>query len=177
MGIRGIFSSTSFKCKRLTLSEGIFCARLPPNHLILSDQLRFRQATPSELVTPPGPGGRYRQRSRKKEILRLPSPVACIKERSPALKGMAPPHRPRGRASIEVYSSKLAPTMGPTTRLSDRGQTLSHQHNPSSYNVPDAATLSSYIRSNISRMNADSNPGFEPPQPLSSNAQKEQMTE
>eukprot|EP00983_Pelagomonas_calceolata_P031777 997271-Pelagomonas_calceolata.AAC.1 len=67
--------------------------------------------------------------------------------------------------------------MGPTTRLSDRGQTLSHQHNPSSYNVPDAATLSSYIRSNISRMNADSNPGFEPPQPLSSNAQKEQMTE
>eukprot|EP00983_Pelagomonas_calceolata_P052070 1142675-Pelagomonas_calceolata.AAC.3 len=36
------------------------------------------------------------------------------------LKGRAPPLRPRGRASTEVYSSKLAPTMGPTTRLSGR---------------------------------------------------------
>eukprot|EP00983_Pelagomonas_calceolata_P130489 1161688-Pelagomonas_calceolata.AAC.5 len=34
------------------------------------------------------------------------------------LKGRAPPHRPRGRASTEVYSSKLAPTMGLTTRRS-----------------------------------------------------------
>eukprot|EP00983_Pelagomonas_calceolata_P121880 1160846-Pelagomonas_calceolata.AAC.2 len=58
--------------------------------------------------------------TRKKERLRLPSPAACIKERSPVLKGRAPPHRPRERASTEVYSSKLAPTMGPTTRLSGR---------------------------------------------------------
>eukprot|EP00983_Pelagomonas_calceolata_P066537 1149082-Pelagomonas_calceolata.AAC.2 len=42
--------------------------------------------------------------------MRLPSPAACIKERSPVLKGRAPPHRPRGRASTEIYSSKLAPT-------------------------------------------------------------------
>eukprot|EP00983_Pelagomonas_calceolata_P102368 1158797-Pelagomonas_calceolata.AAC.14 len=60
--------------------------------------------------------------ARKKEIERihLPSPAACIKERSPVLKGRAPPHRSRGRASTEVYSSKLAPTMGPTTRMSGR---------------------------------------------------------
>jgi len=32
-------------------------------------------------------------RPRKKERLRLPSPAACIKERSPVLKGRAPPHR------------------------------------------------------------------------------------
>eukprot|EP00983_Pelagomonas_calceolata_P083215 1156115-Pelagomonas_calceolata.AAC.1 len=56
----------------------------------------------------------------KKERLRSPSLAACIKERSPVLKGRAPPHRPRGRASTKVYFSKLAPTMGPTTRLSGR---------------------------------------------------------
>eukprot|EP00983_Pelagomonas_calceolata_P037930 1136605-Pelagomonas_calceolata.AAC.1 len=57
---------------------------------------------------------------KKEERLRWPSLDTCIKERSPALKGRAPPHRPRGRASTEVYSSKLAPTIGPTTRLSGR---------------------------------------------------------
>eukprot|EP00983_Pelagomonas_calceolata_P018697 586564-Pelagomonas_calceolata.AAC.1 len=46
-------------------------------------------------------------------MLHSPSLVACIKERLPVLKGRAPPHRPRGRASTEVYISKLAPTMGP----------------------------------------------------------------
>eukprot|EP00983_Pelagomonas_calceolata_P047860 1140824-Pelagomonas_calceolata.AAC.3 len=46
--------------------------------------------------------------------------AACIKERLPVLKGRAPPHRPRGGASTEVYSSDLATTMGPTTRLSGR---------------------------------------------------------
>eukprot|EP00983_Pelagomonas_calceolata_P048942 1141282-Pelagomonas_calceolata.AAC.1 len=60
------------------------------------------------------------QKKEKKERLRLPSPAACIKERSPVLKGRAPPHRPRERASTKVYSSKLAPTMGPTSRLSGR---------------------------------------------------------
>eukprot|EP00983_Pelagomonas_calceolata_P122167 1160882-Pelagomonas_calceolata.AAC.4 len=34
------------------------------------------------------------------------------------LKRRAPPHRPRGRGGTEVYTSKLASTMGPTTRLS-----------------------------------------------------------
>eukprot|EP00967_Tisochrysis_lutea_P023657 scaffold27164_cov20-Tisochrysis_lutea.AAC.1 len=43
----------------------------------------------------------------KKGRLRGPSLAACIKERSTVLKGRAPPHRPRGRASIEVYSIKL----------------------------------------------------------------------
>eukprot|EP00983_Pelagomonas_calceolata_P024592 774360-Pelagomonas_calceolata.AAC.1 len=42
--------------------------------------------------------------------------AACIKERSPVLKGRAPPHTPRGRGCTEVYTSKLASTMGPTTR-------------------------------------------------------------
>eukprot|EP00983_Pelagomonas_calceolata_P124805 1161145-Pelagomonas_calceolata.AAC.1 len=51
----------------------------------------------------------------KKERLRLRSLAACIKEMSLVLKGRAPPHKPRGRASTEAYSSKLAPTMGPTT--------------------------------------------------------------
>eukprot|EP00983_Pelagomonas_calceolata_P084739 1156419-Pelagomonas_calceolata.AAC.4 len=46
------------------------------------------------------------QAKEKKERLCLPSLAACIKERSPVLKGRAPPHRPRGRASTEVYSSK-----------------------------------------------------------------------
>eukprot|EP00983_Pelagomonas_calceolata_P080630 1155225-Pelagomonas_calceolata.AAC.2 len=36
----------------------------------------------------------------------------CIKERLPVLKGRVPPHRPRGRASTKVYSSKLAPHHG-----------------------------------------------------------------
>eukprot|EP00983_Pelagomonas_calceolata_P090893 1157475-Pelagomonas_calceolata.AAC.5 len=48
----------------------------------------------------------------------MPSLAACIKERSTVLKGRDPPHRPRGRGSTEVYTGKLAPTMGPTTRLS-----------------------------------------------------------
>eukprot|EP00983_Pelagomonas_calceolata_P004873 159420-Pelagomonas_calceolata.AAC.1 len=56
----------------------------------------------------------------KHSIQICPLGRACIKERSPVLKGRAPPHRPRGRASTEVYSSKMAPTMGPTTQLSGR---------------------------------------------------------
>ena len=44
-------------------SRGHTHARLPPNHQALSDQLRSRLVTPSEIATPPGPGGRYRQRS------------------------------------------------------------------------------------------------------------------
>eukprot|EP00983_Pelagomonas_calceolata_P033616 1052589-Pelagomonas_calceolata.AAC.1 len=40
-----------------------------------------------------------RKKERKKERLRLPSPAACIKERSSVLKGRAPPHRPRGRGT------------------------------------------------------------------------------
>eukprot|EP00983_Pelagomonas_calceolata_P045833 1139891-Pelagomonas_calceolata.AAC.1 len=59
---------------------------------------------------------------RKKDRLRSPCLAACIKERSPDLKGRAPPNRPRGRASTDAYSSKLAPTMGPTT-------TTFEQHN------------------------------------------------
>eukprot|EP00983_Pelagomonas_calceolata_P127395 1161400-Pelagomonas_calceolata.AAC.2 len=41
-------------------------------------------------------------------------------ERPPVLKGRAPPHRPRGRASTKVYAGKLAPTMGPPTQPSAR---------------------------------------------------------
>eukprot|EP00983_Pelagomonas_calceolata_P065475 1148604-Pelagomonas_calceolata.AAC.1 len=48
--------------------------------------------------------------------LRSPNLAVCIKDRPPVLKGRASPHRPRGRASVEVYSSKLAPTMGPMIR-------------------------------------------------------------
>eukprot|EP00983_Pelagomonas_calceolata_P084528 1156373-Pelagomonas_calceolata.AAC.1 len=36
------------------------------------------------------------------------------------LKGRASTHRPRGRGGTEVYTSKLASTMGPTTRLPGR---------------------------------------------------------
>eukprot|EP00983_Pelagomonas_calceolata_P049556 1141553-Pelagomonas_calceolata.AAC.1 len=32
------------------------------------------------------------------------------------LKGRTPPHRPRRRGGTDVYTSKLASTMGPTTR-------------------------------------------------------------
>eukprot|EP00983_Pelagomonas_calceolata_P011755 378500-Pelagomonas_calceolata.AAC.1 len=32
-------------------------ARLPHKHQTLSDQLRSKQTTPSEIATPPGPGG------------------------------------------------------------------------------------------------------------------------
>jgi exonuclease III len=49
-------------------------ARLPPKHQALSDQLRSRSVTPSEIATPPGPGGRYRQRSDNAEPPVQPSP-------------------------------------------------------------------------------------------------------
>eukprot|EP00983_Pelagomonas_calceolata_P052067 1142673-Pelagomonas_calceolata.AAC.3 len=39
---------------------------------------------------------------RTKEQLCSPSLATCIKERSPVLKGRAPQHKPRGRASTEV---------------------------------------------------------------------------
>eukprot|EP00983_Pelagomonas_calceolata_P047594 1140728-Pelagomonas_calceolata.AAC.2 len=51
----------------------------------------------------------------------LPSPTACIKERSPVLKGRAPPHRPRERASTEVYSTKLV-LKDSSSHLSCRGK-------------------------------------------------------
>ncbi len=35
--------------------------RLPSSHQALSDRLRTRQITPSDIAVPPGPGGRYRQ--------------------------------------------------------------------------------------------------------------------
>eukprot|EP00983_Pelagomonas_calceolata_P002046 68648-Pelagomonas_calceolata.AAC.1 len=59
-----------------------------------------------------------KRKKRKKRKTTLPSLAACIKERSPVLKDRAPPHRPRGRGGTEFYTSKLASTMGPTTRLS-----------------------------------------------------------
>eukprot|EP00983_Pelagomonas_calceolata_P052011 1142656-Pelagomonas_calceolata.AAC.6 len=46
--------------------------------------------------------------------------AACINEKSPSLNGRVPPHRPRERSSTEVYSSKLAPSMGLRTQLSGR---------------------------------------------------------
>eukprot|EP00967_Tisochrysis_lutea_P013522 scaffold15102_cov21-Tisochrysis_lutea.AAC.3 len=55
--------------------------------------------------------------------MRSPSLAACIKERSHVLKGRAPPYRPRRRASTGVHSSKLAPTMGPTTPCYDSHRT------------------------------------------------------
>eukprot|EP00983_Pelagomonas_calceolata_P080112 1155001-Pelagomonas_calceolata.AAC.1 len=55
-----------------------------------------------------------------KERLRSQCLAACIRERPPVLKGRATPHRPRGSASAKIYSSKFAPPMGPTTRLSGR---------------------------------------------------------
>eukprot|EP00983_Pelagomonas_calceolata_P072706 1151834-Pelagomonas_calceolata.AAC.2 len=42
----------------------------------------------------------------KKEVLCNPSLAAYTKERPFVLKGRAPPHRPRGRASTQVYPSK-----------------------------------------------------------------------
>eukprot|EP00983_Pelagomonas_calceolata_P132268 1161850-Pelagomonas_calceolata.AAC.19 len=42
----------------------------------------------------------FGKKERKKERLRLPSPAACIKERSPVLIGRAPPHRPKERARV-----------------------------------------------------------------------------
>eukprot|EP00967_Tisochrysis_lutea_P074233 scaffold99625_cov16-Tisochrysis_lutea.AAC.1 len=42
---------------------------------------------------------------RKKEILRLPSLAARMKERSPVLKGRAPPHRRRGRARMGLKTT------------------------------------------------------------------------
>eukprot|EP00983_Pelagomonas_calceolata_P021819 683826-Pelagomonas_calceolata.AAC.9 len=52
----------------------------------------------------------WSSRERKKERLCSSSLAVCIKERSPVLTARVPPHRPRGRASTKVYSSKLAPT-------------------------------------------------------------------
>eukprot|EP00983_Pelagomonas_calceolata_P075751 1153131-Pelagomonas_calceolata.AAC.1 len=46
--------------------------------------------------------------------------AARIKERSPVLKGRAPPYILRERTNTEVCPSKLAPTMVSTTRLSGR---------------------------------------------------------
>lgn len=55
-------------------SRGRTHARLPPNHQAVSDQLRSRSVTPSEIATPPGPGGRYKQRSHNAEPPVQPSP-------------------------------------------------------------------------------------------------------
>eukprot|EP00983_Pelagomonas_calceolata_P109592 1159571-Pelagomonas_calceolata.AAC.8 len=60
---------------------------------------------------------RVLSRECKKDGLQSPSLAACSMERPSVLKGRAPPHRPRGKASTEDYSSKSAPNMGPTTRL------------------------------------------------------------
>eukprot|EP00983_Pelagomonas_calceolata_P076560 1153467-Pelagomonas_calceolata.AAC.2 len=74
--------------------------------------------------------------TRKKERPRSPSLAACIKERALVLKGRAPPHRPRGSASTEVYSSKLAPTMGPTTQLSPGRQALQIKTHSKALSMP-----------------------------------------
>jgi len=56
-------------------SRGRTFSRLPPNHQALSNQLRSRSVTASEIATPPGPGGRYRQRSDNAETPVQPSPI------------------------------------------------------------------------------------------------------
>eukprot|EP00983_Pelagomonas_calceolata_P026914 845188-Pelagomonas_calceolata.AAC.1 len=55
----------------------------------------------------------------RKKRLRSPGLAACIQEGSPVLKRRAPPQTMR-KSKHRSHSSKLAPTMGSTTRLSGR---------------------------------------------------------
>ena len=89
-------------------NEGL-SSGLPSGFQLQSIQLRTGQTTPSEIVTPPGPGGRYRQNNRSNEGPRL----------------------------IQTSTSQI-------------------------YETPSAAELSTYVQTNISRMNGDSSSGFDP---------------
>lgn len=102
--LRDHFVQNSVTERNEGLSSG-----LPSGFRIQSIQLRTGQTTPSEIATPPGPGGRYRQNNRSDEGPRL------IKT--------------------------------PTFQI---------------YETPSAADLSTYVQTNISRMNGDSSSGFDP---------------
>jgi hypothetical protein len=64
--LRDHFVQNSVTERNEGLSSG-----LPSGFRIQSIQLRTGQTTPSEIATPPGPGGRYRQNNRSEEGPRL----------------------------------------------------------------------------------------------------------